>query len=335
MRRDGFVLIAALWFIVALSAVGLDTALRSQSQRLAAANQLDATRAREAAIAGSEYARSRLTAALLERREQLLAETQRQNSSFNAQQLRNAYMAAVGQDDPWFEPSRYLPMSLMLGEAEFVLDARDTGLTLNINSATEEMLMGFFATGLRLDYAWAERLTASIMDWRDQDDLPRINGAERDEYLRAGAAVLPGNRPFNDVDEVRHVMHMTPELFQAIRPLLTTVGSGRINVNAAPEPVLAAVPTFTPTVVQQVLRLRDSGVLVRNATDLRNLLGAGYSAPTGTAATEFNRRVTFSTNEVEIIAHGRVTGSAVSATVRSIVGRSDQGALLLWRRIEQ
>jgi type II secretory pathway component PulK len=333
--RGGFVLVAALWLIVAMSAVGLDAALRSQAQRLAAANQLDAVRAREAALAGSEYARSRLTAGLLERREQILEEARRQNSRLNAAQLRSVYTQRLGQDDPWHEPARYLPQSLLLGEAEFLLDARDTGLALNVNSATEQMLLAFFAQGLRLDYAWAERLAAAIMDWRDEDDLPRVTGAERDEYIRAGAAALPANRPFGSVDEVRHVMGMTPELFQVVRPYLTTAGSGRVNVNAAPEPVLSAVPTFTPAVVAMLLRLRDMGQPVRNALELRSALGTAYVPPTGTELQEFNRRVTYATNEVEIISHGRVTGSPVTVTVRSIVGRSDAAALLLWRRIEQ
>ena len=76
-RRDGFVLIAALWLLVALGAVGLDVSLRSRSRRLAAANLVDETRARGAAFAGAEYARSRLTSAMLGRAEELRADAAR------------------------------------------------------------------------------------------------------------------------------------------------------------------------------------------------------------------------------------------------------------------
>jgi Tfp pilus assembly protein PilX len=65
-QRSGFILVAVLWLIVALGAVGLDASLRSRTRRLAAANVLDQTRARAAAMAGTEYARSRLTAAMLD-----------------------------------------------------------------------------------------------------------------------------------------------------------------------------------------------------------------------------------------------------------------------------
>ncbi|HSJ23644.1 MAG TPA: hypothetical protein VK929_03095 [Longimicrobiales bacterium] len=335
-RRRGFVLLAVLWLVVALAAVGLDAALRSQAQRLDAVNHIDAGRAREAALAGSEYARSRLTAALLERRDELEAEVRRAGAQggVSANRSRNMLMAQLAQDDPWHEPARFIMPSMELGDAEFFVHARDTGMMLNINSAPEEMLRDFFAQGMRIDYAWADRLAQAILDWRDEDDLPRVNGAERDEYLAAGAAVLPANRPFNDVSELRFVLGMTPELFDAIRPHLTTMGSGRINVNAAPRELLAAVPTFTPAVVEQIIMLRESGVLIRNTTDLRNALGNGFTMPTGAELQNLTRRVTFATNEVEIVSRGRVVGSPVTATVRSIVGRSQTAALLLLRRLE-
>jgi general secretion pathway protein K len=330
--RGGFVLMAALWLIVALSAVSLDAALRSKAQRLVAANQLDVTRSREAALAGSEYARARLSAALLERAEELRAEAARLGGT--TARTRQSMLAALAQDDPWRLPQDLVPPGMALGEAEFVLELQDTGMWLNINQASEEMLHSFLAQGLRIDYAWADRVTQAILDWRDADDLPRINGAERDEYLEAGLAVLPANRLFTRVDELRHVMGVTPELFEAMQPHLTVLGSGRININAAPEPVLLAVPTFTPQVAREILRRRDAGETARSAIELRALLGSLYQPPGGAAATDFGRRVTYQTNEVEILAEGRVSGSPVTSRVRTIVGRSDAGALLLWRMME-
>jgi general secretion pathway protein K len=330
MGRGGFVLVAALWLLVALSAVGLDAALRSQAQRLAAGSQLDAARAREAALAGSEYARARLTAAALDHEDELRAEIARRAGGTRF--VPRFSGAAVG--DPWREPAELMPPGMVLGDAEFLLDASDTGLRLNINTASEDMLRQFFAHGLRIDYAWADRVTQAILDWRDEDDLPRLNGAEREQYVEAGAAVLPPNRPFTDVAELRHVMGMTPALYAAARPFLTATGSGRINVNAAPEPVLLAVPTFTPAVAAELLRRRDAGQFPRSGTELRALLGPIYEAPAGAALADLNRRVTYATNEVEIMAVGRTGGSAVTATVRSIVARAEGGAVMVWRRIE-
>ena len=72
--RSGFALIATLWLVIALGAVGMQAALSSRARRQAAANVLDGARARAAAIAGSEYARSRLTAALLGQADELRSE---------------------------------------------------------------------------------------------------------------------------------------------------------------------------------------------------------------------------------------------------------------------
>lgn len=329
--RPGFVLVAALWLVVALSAVALDAAVRSQAQRLVAANQLDGTRSREAALAGSEYARSRLTAAIRERSEELRAEVARLGSAARGRQLLRT---ALAQDDPWHAPQGLVPAGMGLGEAEFTLELHDTGVWLNINQATEDMLLAFLATGLRIDYAWAERVTQAILDWRDDDDLPRINGAEREQYLDAGMPVLPANRAFDSVDELRHVMGMTDDLFATMRPYLTVAGSGRININAAPEPVLLAVPSFTTAVVAELLRRRDGEQYARNFGELRALLGGLYRAPGGQQLNSFTRRVTYATNEVEILSEGRVAGSPVTARIRSIVGRSESGALLLWREVE-
>jgi len=330
MRRDGFVLVAALWLIVALSAVGLDAALRSQARRQPALYQLDAVRAREAALAGSEYARSRLTAALRQRAEELRDEAA---VARNERLTRRAINLGMGED-LWRDPAGLIPPEMSLGDAEFQLDVRDAGMLLNLNEASADMLFNFMSLGLRFDYAVADRITQSIMDWRDADELPRINGAERAEYMEEGAAVLPPDRAFIAIDELRHVMHVTPELYEQMAPYLTVTGSGRININAAPEPVLLAVPSFSPNVAREVARRRNAGFYPRNASELRALLGRIYIAPTGQEASEFNRRVTFQTNEVEVVSHGRISGSPVHATVRTILGRTTTEAMVLWWRVE-
>jgi hypothetical protein len=45
-------------------------------------------------------------------------------------------------------------------------------------------------------------------------------------------------------------------------------------------------------------------------------------------------RVTFATNEVEIFSEGWVDGSPVRASVHLVVSRANEGALVVWRRVE-
>ena len=339
-ERNGFILIAALWLIVALSAVGLDAALRTQASRVPAMNQLDLSRGREAALAGAAYAESRLNAALNEREAELRA--QAADDPRLAQQLfgrqrggrgGNSVAAAVALADPWRDPHELMASSRVLGETEFTLDVHDTGVALHLNEASEDMLRAFLSQGLRIDYAAADRLTQAILDWRDEDDLPRINGGEAEQYLRAGAAVLPANRPFADPDELRHVPGITSELFERIRPYVTVIGSGRINMNAAPEPVLLALPGFTPAVVAELLRLRDAGQYPRYADDLRAMLGRVYR-PDEDDARDLAGVASYRTLEVEVVSHGIVTGGHLGVPARTVISLSRDGAVVTWRKLE-
>ena len=186
--------------------------------------------------------------------------------------VRRLFRSSDPLEDPWREPQELIVPEMVFGDARYALLLRDVGAALNLNEADEEMLRQFFAQGIGLDYADADELAQAILDWRDEDDLPRINGGEREEYLEEGALVLPPNRDFVDVDELRHVRGMTPEIYVAAAPHLTLIGDGQINLNSAPEPVLLALPGMDRGTVTQLLRLRESGVLPRSDTELRVLL---------------------------------------------------------------
>jgi general secretion pathway protein K len=334
--RRGFVLVAVLWLLVALGAVGLHASLQMRTERLAAANLVDESRARATALAGAEYARSRLSAAMLDRADELRAEArasrQRRSRTLSVDRL---FRQSDPLQDPWREPDELVVPDMELGDARFELRLRDTGAALNLNAADEEMLRRFFSLGLELDYAQADRLAQTIMDWKDPDDIPRMGGAERDDYVRAGMAVLPPNRPFAELDELRHVMGMTPEIFGAAVPHLTLVGSGRINVYAAPPEVLLALPGMTRAAVEEILQLREAVDPPRNARTLIDALSPPAGAPLEEASRAFGARVTYSTDEVEIISDGRVEGSPVVSRVRVVVARSARGALVVTRELDR
>jgi type II secretory pathway component PulK len=340
-RRDGFVLIAALWLIVALGAAGLDASLRSQARRLAAANIVDGTRAREAALAGTEYARARLSEAMLDRADELRAEAERARQAAGqgarrggAPNMRTLFRMADPAEDPWRDPQGLVVPVMEFGSARFALSMRDAGAALNINAADETMLRQFLAEGLGLDWAKADALTQAILDWRDEDDLPRINGAERDEYLRAGRAVLPPNRDFAEPAELLHVLGMDDALFERLAPYLSVIGSGQINVNAAPEPVLAALPGMSRAAAAELVRLRAAGHMPRDATELVGLLGAMVAREIEADPQRFVRYAAFATTEVEIVSTGTVDGGPVRVRAVVLVTRAATGAVPLWRRIE-
>jgi type II secretory pathway component PulK len=241
---------------------------------------------------------------------------------------------AAGQaNNPWRDPAQLIESGLTVSDLQFTLDVRDGGAALNINTATEQMLRQFLGQGIGLDYPTADRITQAMLDWRDEDELPRTNSGERQDYIDAGAAVLPANRRFADVDELRHVMGMTPELLEQIRPFVTVIGSGRINVNAATVEVLCALPGYRPAHWAQLVRLRDAGQFAANTAQLRRMLGVSGTQPANQQQ-EFDRRVSFTTTEVVIVSEGRIENSPVRARATTVVAQTPAGAGVTWQKIE-
>jgi general secretion pathway protein K len=341
MRRPderGFILVAALWLLVALAGVGVHGALRMQTERLATANALDEARAREAALAGTEYARARLASALADREAELRAEAAAAPAppqGGNRRDRRAALAFAEPGLDPWREPAELVRAEMFFGDAVFRLELRDVHAAISLNAADETVLRNFFGHGLELDYDLADRITQAILDWRDEDDIPRLGGAEREEYLREGRAYLPPNRPFTSVDELAHVMHMTPEIFEAARPYLSVLPGGpNLNLNAAPEPVLRAVPGLGREGAAEVLRLREAGMHPVAHAELLELLPPGVARSIRANGQDFTRVASYITSMVEVLAEGAVEGSAVRSRVRTVLTRTSEGAFVVWREVD-
>lgn len=145
-----------------------------------------------------------------------------------------------------------------LDDAVLSLTIQDVGGLIDLNSARDELLAGLFvAAGLPGDEA--RDLAAAIRDYADEDDLVRPGGAEAAAYRAVG---LPGPKDgaFQFPGELRAVLGMTPELYDAVRPAIT-VWSGRpgIDPRVAPPAALAALPAGSQGQVETLLADRAAG----------------------------------------------------------------------------
>jgi general secretion pathway protein K len=121
---------------------------------------------------------------------------------------------------------------------------QDAAGLVDVNAAPPERLAALFEA-LGVDRERAQALGDRIGDWRDEDNLTRLHGAEAAEYEQAQAAG-PANRPFETEGELSRVLGMTPELLACALPLLTTYsGQAEIDAAAAP-PRLAALLGLAP-----------------------------------------------------------------------------------------
>ena len=312
MRSErGFALIAALWLLVALSVVGLEFGLRARVRRLAAANVQEAGRAAAAADAGVADAQ-----ALLAR----LADGAPDGRQPDPNRLL----------DPWAECATLFSDTTTIGDARYIVTLRDASAALNLNRASEEELRRFFGA-FRVDFGAADRLAQAIMDWQDADDFHRARGAEREDYLQAGAHVLPTNRPFDHLSDLRHVAGMTPDLYRVVRPHLTLLGTGQINLNSAARPVLLAVPGMTEQAVEVALRRRTGSRPIRSLAQLADELPSGPRTALQASFATLSAHLVFETREIIADADGWTDGSPVHGSVEALFARGGTNAFLVWR----
>jgi type II secretory pathway component PulK len=149
------------------------------------------------------------------------------------------------------------------------------GGRIDLNGADEKLLGSMFDS-MGVDPATRDELVDCIIDWRDDDDVPRPNGAEVNDYgqLFRNSKRLPPNARFNTVEEVLMVKHMTPELYfghVAFDPVtnqihktmglrdIATAGTGRnqVDANTAPVEVLSALPGVSPELVAGIVAARE------------------------------------------------------------------------------
>lgn len=305
-NRHGFALLAALWLLVALSAAGLALATASRTRRLAAANYAEGVRARAAAESGVEVMRARL-----------------------AERLASSTSDRI---DPWSGVDS-LSDTLTVGGAGATTALYDVESAINLNRADEDQLRRFFAA-LRIDAGVADRLAQAIADWRDADEFRRARGAEREEYLRAGAGSLPRNGAFESVAELRGVQGMTADLFEEMRPYLTVLGAGQINLNTAPRPVLLSLPGITEEAAGVLLRSRGRGQSLGTIADLERDLSPTAREIFRVQLPTLLSRTTTETREVAVVSVGWLPGSPVRAKVTALLVRARDAVFYVWSRTE-
>jgi general secretion pathway protein K len=211
MRNDrGFVLVSVLWLLALLTLVML-VLLSAVRLDVRATGQLIGHAEAEALADGL----MRLVALRLGDR--------------NGRPLADAGLAVNGT-----------PMSCGHGDAAVAIAVTDVGGLVDLNAASARLLE-WLLRGLDVAPEKATALAAAIVDFRDADDVPSVNGAESAAYRAAGLAHGPKNAPFETVTELDQVLGMDPALLDRLRAV-ATVHSRQpgIDASVAPSEVLSA-----------------------------------------------------------------------------------------------
>ncbi|WP_170161211.1 type II secretion system minor pseudopilin [Methylocaldum marinum] len=150
------------------------------------------------------------------------------------------------------------PYRLRLGGIPVEVRIYDEAGKIDLNAAQESTLRTFLAK-LTRDEDQAVTLSDAIFDWRDNDDLKRLSGAEAADYRAAGLAQSPQNRNFLVLEELRGVFGMTPSLYRNFEPYFTLYNNvDGINPAKASRTVLLALTDGDVQAVDSYIAARET-----------------------------------------------------------------------------
>jgi general secretion pathway protein K len=180
---------------------------------------------------------------------------------------------------------------------------------IDINNAELTLLQALMAQA-PVEEEQQTKLIGAILDWRDQDDLINIEGAEKKEYRDAGLKYQPRNKPFQTVEELQMVLGMDEQVFNWLEPLITVYsGQAQVNPKEASAKVLNILPNLDASLIETYVAARlDSAKNDLPAPEFQ----AGQASGGGADA-----------NETVTIVSEALMADETSALVTATVAKSD------------
>lgn len=185
-----------------------------------------------------------------------------------------------------------------------------------------------------------DELIDALIDWIDEDDLHRNNGAESDDPFYTERKYKVKNGPLETVDELRMIKGWTEAIvyggpspnpdeppLQGLAQKLTVWGDGKIDVNDAGDAELLAICEMDELVLEDIRRLRpgldgQEGTLDDGIKDVNSIAGM---------TPEISRWLTVrDTKFVRLVSIGEVQG--VRSGIWAVLQVSGQNVVpVFWR----
>jgi general secretion pathway protein K len=286
-KQNGIALVLVLWILLLLTIITGSFSLMARMDRMEAHSLLSGTQARLSAEAA-------INLAVLALRDPDELSRMRADGRVYQQELNGTLLE---------------------------VSAIDERGKLDINAADELTLANMFiGHGMSVDES--ELLAAAVLDWRDADELERVNGAEEDAYFAAGLEVGPANRPFMMSEELLQVIGMQYELYRKLEPGITTFSrAAQPDPAFAPVEALMAMPDIT---YEEAVNFVEQ----RNSQQPGDSLGT--ELPNGIVVMEQGRGVTYSIKARATMPNG--VWEQLQATIRLGANRSGSPyRVLRWR----
>ncbi len=251
-NNRGIALVIVLWAMVLLSTMAMAMLAAQRSELQVLHNNVDRARALALAEAGIFYG------------------------------IINAISYRDGQDIGWRANGQTHQWGF--ADEEINISISDESSRVNLNQVAEDMLDRLLeAVGIEQD---GVAMRDAILDWRDDDNIHRLDGAEDEEYAAAGLAYGARDGQFKTVAELRQVLGVKQEDYQKLEPLFTVHSrTADIHTESAASPVLLALPGMTPEIVEEYMVSRDQHIA--QGLDPPPLPGAGKNQLKGNGSGMF------------------------------------------------
>ena len=176
-------------------------------------------------------------------------------------------------DGGLFTPAQGWGTPLAYAAVEFPEDIKvqvrieDLSGKVPLSLRTDPTILNTFFEKLGFSSSDANTLTDSLLDWVDEDDNARLNGAESSYYERKDPPYKPTNEPLTNYEELHYIQgfeelffdenSVPNEAFAKLKDNTTLAGTGPINVNTASPIVLEVLEDVANIDRQSILDKRE------------------------------------------------------------------------------
>lgn len=206
------------------------------------------------------------------------------------------------------------------GGGQYSYRISDEEARINLNTSAPDRIDRLLRE-LGLDKSVRDTIGDSLQDWRDPNDLHRLNGAESDDYyLKLPVPYRAKNANLDAVRELLQIRGVTPEIYNGapdhpgLAEAVTVKTAGQININTATPLVLAALGLSAA----EISEIQQSRHVQPYATMPGKFGGRGLAAQTRTFRIE-----------ADGIVDGRVAARVI-AIVQKRDGNPPAVAVLQW-----
>lgn len=273
LSKNATVLILALWTLGFLSFFVLNLGLRAR-QKMTLVSRLE-KRSSVAAIAEAGVRKARAVFATRRLSKGLPISVRNKQEWFNdAEQFR-----AVTLGPGSFEVS-YRDYNLSARDFIYKYGLTDEGRRINVNKADRFVLARLIKQVVPLEGDQVNELARAIVDWREYGES-EVTGFFSDAYYEnLEFPYEPKKKEFETLDELLLVRGMEPEIYDKLLDFITVYGDGKVNINTASAPVLAALDMSPETVAKILIARRGPDGQDATADDYVFFIGAGGASLT-------------------------------------------------------